>query len=87
MGIFGWFSSDDTTEDERDTINLNLKEGLDPNGVFSDWGDMPKDHNQAQADASDGRATLVDEHGVGYPTAEETERSYDSLCREDITIN
>lgn len=57
-----------------------------PEHPQSAWGDEEEDYTQDEHDYSCGKASNRDSDGVGYPTAEETERFYDSHRREDIRI-
>lgn len=72
--------------DERLNLALNLKEGLDPQGVISDWGDFDNDYPDQAHDQANAVAQNRDHEGTGFPTAEEVQTYYDSLQPEDITI-
>lgn len=39
-----WTRDDCTDDDERDYLNNNCKEGVDPRSVWDDWGDEAVDH-------------------------------------------
>lgn len=64
--------SDDMSEDTRDYLNANLKEGLSPDGVFSDWGDCERDHTAAAAAASDGRGDDPLENAINFFSSQAT---------------
>lgn len=72
--------------DERLNFALNLKEGLDPQGVIEDWGDFDNDYRDQTHDEANGVAQNRDEGGVGFATTEEVQTYYDSCLAEDITI-
>lgn len=72
--------------DERLYFALNLKEGLDPQAVISDWGDFDNDHTDEAHDQANAVAQNRDAEGTGFSSAQEVQTYYDSLQPEDITI-
>jgi hypothetical protein len=64
---------------ERETLALNLKEGLCPEQIFSDWGDFDGDYAAAAHDRANVIATTCDESGMRFASAEEVQTYYDSL--------
>lgn len=61
-----FFSSDDTVDDdERDYLNNNCKEGVDPRTVWEDFGDKDVDHKTST------------QKDVKASTAEEVKEYYD----------
>jgi hypothetical protein len=79
-------TSDDMSAETRDYINCNLKEGLTPEVVFDDWGELDSDHPDSAHDSANGIAATRDEYGMGVTTYEETEIYRDSFYPEDIEI-
>jgi hypothetical protein len=71
---------------ERLDFALNLKEGLDPQAVISDWGDFNNDYPDQAHDQANGISQNQDEAGVQFPSSEEVQVYYDSLQPEEITI-
>jgi hypothetical protein len=84
----GFIDSSDFPGDseERENMALNLKEGLTPEGVFSDWGDFDGDYPDTAHDDANVVTGNRDESGVGFSSAEEVQRYYDSLNPFDIDI-
>jgi hypothetical protein len=72
--------------DERRDFALNLKEGLDPQGVIEDWGDFDGDYADPAHDTANGVSQNQDQDGMQFPNFEEVQVYYDSLQPEDITI-
>ncbi|WP_416667954.1 hypothetical protein [Egbenema bharatensis] len=72
--------------DERLFFALNLKEGLDPQGVIEDWGDFNNDYRDDAHDEANALPQTQDDSGVGFSSSEEVQTYYDSLVSEDITI-
>lgn len=63
-----FFTNDDCADDDqREYLNNNCKEGVDPRSTWDDWGDSERDHKTS---------TQTD---VGAPTGEETEEYYNEL--------
>jgi hypothetical protein len=71
---------------ERETLALNLKEGLCPEQIFSDWGDFDGDYSTAAHDRANGVAVTCDDGGMRFASAEEVQTYYDSLNPDDIEI-
>jgi hypothetical protein len=71
---------------ERETLALNLKEGLCPEQIFSDWGDFDGDYSTAAHDRANGVAVTCDEFGMRFASAKEVQTYYDSLNPDDIEI-
>jgi hypothetical protein len=71
---------------ERETLALNLREGLSPEQIFSDWGDFDGDYSTAAHDRANVAAVTSDEAGVRFSSAEEVQTYYDSLNPDDIDI-
>jgi hypothetical protein len=88
MANNGKLDSRDLPGDSEERLNLalNLKEGLDPQGVIEDWGDFDNDHPDPTHDEANGVAQNRDAGGVGFATNEEVQTYYDSCLSEDITI-
>jgi hypothetical protein len=88
MAKKGWLDSNDLPgdSDRRLYFALNLKEGLDPQGVIEDWGDFNNDYPDEAHDAANAIPQTRDPSGVGFASPEEVQAYYDSLVSEDITI-
>jgi hypothetical protein len=71
---------------ERETLALNLKEGLCPEQIFSDWGDFDGDYSAAAHDRANVVAVTCGEAGVRFASAAEVQIYYDSLNPNDIEI-
>jgi hypothetical protein len=84
----GFIDSSDFPGDseERENLALNLKEGLCPEGVISDWGDFNGDYSNTAHDDANVVTETRDEAGVGFSSAEEVQRYYDSPNPFDIDI-
>jgi hypothetical protein len=65
-------TSDDMDGDTRDYLNANLKEGLSPDGVFSDWGDCENDHTASGHATADGRGDDPLDNAVNFFSSQET---------------
>lgn len=66
--IWGWLSSDDMSEEERHKQNSMLKEGVQPEGVWEDWGDYEHDYREEPT-----------QEDVKASSREEVETYYDEL--------
>lgn len=88
MAKKGWLDSNDLPgdSDQRLYFALNLREGLDPQGVIEDWGDFNNDYPDEAHDESNAVPQTRDESGMGFASPEEVQAYYDSLISEDITI-
>lgn len=84
----GWVSDQEFPGDsaEREDFALKLREGLDPQGVFADWGEYNNDYPDYKHDQANSRAKQRDSSGVGYSSLEEVQAYYDQGNSADLDI-
>lgn len=84
----GWVSDQEFPGDseERLYLALNLKEGLDPQGVFTDWGEYNNDYPDYKHDQANARAQERTQDGLGCSSADEVQAYYDQGNSADVDI-
>lgn len=88
MARRGWVSDSEFPGDseERRDFALNLKEGLDPQGVFEDWGDFNNDYPDHRHEAANAKTGNRDKSGLGFSSPSEVQTYYDLGNSADIDI-
>jgi hypothetical protein len=88
MAKRGWVSDREFPGDseERRDFALKLREGLDPQGVFEDWGEYNNDYPDYKHEEAYARAGNRDKTGLGCSSASEVQRYYDLGNSADVDI-
>ncbi|HEY9881809.1 MAG TPA: hypothetical protein V6D29_25385 [Leptolyngbyaceae cyanobacterium] len=88
MARRGWVSDKEFPGDseERRDFALKLREGLEPQGVFEDWGDYNNDYPNYKHDQANSRANQRDGNKLGCSSLQEVQVYYDQGNSADIDI-